>query len=103
MADDVMNEVHRDREGVLHHDGVHEGQIRAGSGPHCPADRIDLVRDLLRAARGRPLIEQLGDELAQTTLSFWILRRTRSHEQTHRHGRLLVMSCLLYTSPSPRD
>jgi hypothetical protein len=55
---DIRNEVHARLERVLHHDRVDEREIRRGTGPDIAADEVDLICNLLRAARGRPLIQQ---------------------------------------------
>ena len=92
MADDVVHQIHRQREGILHHDRVDEGQVGARPRSHGAADRIDLFRDLLGAAGGRPLIEQLRHQLGEPAFAFRILRGAGSHEHAHGHGRLLVVS-----------
>jgi hypothetical protein len=58
-ANDIGDEIQRQGEGVFHHDGIDEREIRAGSGSHGTANRIDLIGDLLGAPGGRSLVEQL--------------------------------------------
>jgi hypothetical protein len=55
---DIREQVHAGLERVLHHDRVDERQIRGRTRPDVAADEVDLIRNLLRAAGRRPLIEQ---------------------------------------------
>ena len=49
IAGNIRHQVHRQVEGVLHHDGADRGEVVAGSGPEDAADRVDLIGNLLRA------------------------------------------------------
>jgi hypothetical protein len=91
IARDIGDEIHAERERVLHDDRVHEGQIGARPGAECAADVIDLLGDLFGVSRRRSLVEQMRDELGNTRLALGILRGAGANEQAHRDRRLLVV------------
>ena len=71
---DVGDEIHPGLERILHHDDVHERQVGGRARSQVAADEVDLIRDLLCVARGRPLVEQRRRQVRDASFSFWILR-----------------------------
>jgi hypothetical protein len=73
--------IHPERERVLHHDCVDVGQVGGRPGAERAADEVDLLGNLLRAPRGRALIEQVRHQLGDPTLAARILSRASARQE----------------------
>ena len=78
---DVGQQLHPDLERILHDDDVDEGEVLARARAEIATDEVDLIGDVLRAARQRPLVEERGGEVRHAALALGILRRAGAHEQ----------------------
>ena len=76
---------------------LHDGDIRRSTGRRpvpdveLAADRVDRLGDLLRRARGRPLVEQRRRQGRDAALRGRILRGAGPHDQAQADRRLLVV------------
>src|SRR5438094_631832 len=87
----VRQDLQRAVEAVFHDEQADVAEIGACAGAQAAADEIDLVIQLARRHRRRPLIEQRRGQVRETGLPFRIERAARADEQPDADDRLLVV------------
>ncbi len=90
-ADDLGEHVHADVEAVFHHENGRRRHVAARPGVERAANRVDGIRNLAGAARGRALVQQRRDERGGAALARRIVAAAGADEQPHRDFGLLVV------------
>ena len=89
-ARDVGQQVEGEVEVVLQHQDVDEAQVAPGAHGEAAADVVDGRGQLLRAAAGRALVEQLGGHGGDAGQLVRVVRRAGADQQADVHDGLLV-------------